>query len=77
MPNVPDSVNRRAVQSALESLGIDFNQLRRVRFDPSSVELTYLALNSDGKPFVVDDAVAEITYSVPVTIVRADQDAAR
>jgi hypothetical protein len=64
--DVPEVIDRAALRVALEGLGIDYTHLRRVTADPSNVELTYLVVNEDGKPFAVGNAVAEVTYTVPI-----------
>lgn len=66
MPTVPKAIDRQALWAALESLGIDRAHLRHIRMDAYSATLTYLALNSNGKPYAVDGGVAEFTYDVPI-----------
>ena len=66
MTAVPKVIDRQALWSALEGLGIDRTHLRHIGMDATSVTLTYLALNSKGRPYAVDSGVAELTYDVPI-----------
>lgn len=68
IPKTPDHVDYEALSQALGAVGIDVTDLCRLTANPSVIELTYQARNSDGKRVRVGDHdVATITVTVPIT----------
>jgi len=72
----PDAISRADILKALEGLGLDVQGdrlVRRVVFDIEHVELTYEALGDDGQPVFNDDALAEVTYRIPIKSTSDDE----